>query len=171
MLRTITGLVAIAIAATLFNPSSADAQNRVKAGVLRCNVSGSVGMIITSKQKLNCIYDPSSPGPDDQYFGTIRRFGLDLGITAGGEMIWAVFAPSAPVPGALAGAYVGGQASASIAVGLGANVLVGGSNSTIALQPLSVQGQVGLNIAVGVAELLLEYAPPPPPPSVPPRRR
>jgi Protein of unknown function (DUF992) len=171
MLRTMTGLAAIAIAATIFNPSNADAQNRVKAGVLRCNVSGSVGMIVTSQQKLNCIFNPSRPGPDDQYFGTIRKFGLDLGITAGGEMVWAVFAPSAPVPGALSGAYVGATAAASIAVGLGANALVGGSNSTIALQPLSVQGQVGLNIAVGVAELQLEYAPPPPPPSVPPRRR
>ncbi len=172
MLRTITGLAALFVAVAMFNPTSANAQERVRAGALRCNVSGSVGMIVTSKQKLNCIFEPARGGPPDQYFGTIRRFGLDLGVTGGGQMVWAVFAASQPWPGALAGAYVGATAGASIAVGLGANALVGGSNSTFALQPLSVQGQVGLNIAVGVAELLLEYAPPPPPPpSVPPRRR
>jgi hypothetical protein len=73
-------------------------------------------------------------------------------------MSWVVFAPGKLGPGALAGTYAGATAEATFAVGLGANVLVGGSQSSVALQPVSVQGQTGLNIAAGLAKFTLEYA-------------
>jgi len=92
------------------------------------------------------------------YTGSITKFGLDLGATAGGEMAWSVFAPSNKRFGALAGHYGGATAEATVGAGVGANVLVGGSNRTVTLQPLSVQGQTGLNLAVGVAGLELHPA-------------
>ncbi len=72
-------------------------------------------------------------------------------------MVWAVFTGTGGFgPGFLAGDYVGATAEATVAAGLGANVLIGGSGRTIALQPLSVSSQVGLNLAVGVANLRLQ---------------
>ena len=128
---------------------------RVKAGTLVCDVSGGIGLIIGSQKGMDCQFNPDQPGPPEIYVGTITKVGLDIGATAGGQMVWAVFAPTTRVFGALAGVYAGATAEATIAVGLGANVLIGGSDRTIALQPLSVQGQVGLNLAAGVASLEL----------------
>ena len=94
--------------------------------------------------------------PDDRYVATIRKVGLDIGITQETALAWGVFAPVNRLgPGDLAGTYAGAQGSASVGVGLGGNVLVGGSNNSIALQPLSVQGQVGLNVAAGLESLEL----------------
>jgi len=90
--------------------------------------------------------------------GVISKFGLDIGATSGGQMIWVVYSPTNRIYGALAGVYTGATAEATVAVGLGANALVGGSNRTIALQPLSVTGQTGLNLAAGVASLELRPA-------------
>ena len=73
-------------------------------------------------------------------------------------MVWDVYAPTTKHFAALAGKYVGASGEATVGVGLGANVLVGGSNRTVALQPVSVQGQTGLNLAVGVAGLTLRPA-------------
>jgi hypothetical protein len=90
------------------------------------------------------------------YTGTISRIGLDVGITGGGRLFWGVFAPTSHVGyGALRGTYVGASGNASFGFGLGANVLVGGSHRTISLQPLSVEGQIGVNLALGVARLTL----------------
>jgi hypothetical protein len=104
------------------------------------------------------MFTPAQPGPREVYTGSISKFGLDIGATAGGEMVWSVFAPSNKTFGALAGNYGGASAEATVGAGLGANVLVGGSNRTVALQPVSVQGQSGLNLAVGVSELQLRPA-------------
>ena len=94
--------------------------------------------------------------PEDRYVATIRKVGVDLGITQESALAWGVFAPVARLgPGDLAGDYVGAQGSASIGVGAGGNALIGGSNNTIALQPLSLQGQVGLNLAAGLESLEL----------------
>jgi Protein of unknown function (DUF992) len=98
------------------------------------------------------------PGPREVYVGVISKFGLDIGATTGGQMVWIVYAPTTRVFGALAGVYSGASAEATVALGLGANVLVGGSDRTVALQPLSVTGQAGLNLAVGVASLELRPA-------------
>ena len=133
------------------------AKDGVKIGVLTCDVSGGVGMIIGSKKSVDCVFE-GTVGKRDHYKGSIGKFGLDVGVTGKGVMAWAVFAPGQVNRGALAGKYVGASAEASVAVGLGANVLVGGSNKSIALQPLSVQAQTGLNIAAGVASLQLKRA-------------
>ena len=150
-------VLAVAVAVALPVPASAQA-NRTKVGTLSCDISGGIGLIITSKKDLTCMFTPSQPGPREVYVGSITKFGLDLGATAGGEMVWSVYAPTTRKLGALAGDYGGATAEATVGAGLGANVLVGGSDRTVALQPLSVQGQAGLNVAAGVAELRLRPA-------------
>lgn len=126
-----------------------------KLGVLQCDVAGGVGFIIGSQKSMSCTFTPNA-GPPEVYTGTIRKFGLDVGVTAKTVIVWAVFAATQGyAPGSLAGSYGGASAEASLIVGAGANALVGGSNDSIALQPLSVQGQVGVNLAVGVTSLEL----------------
>ena len=127
----------------------------VRTGVLTCDVSGGLGLIIGSQRSVNCGFQPDQPGPPEAYFGYITKFGLDLGATAGGVMVWAVYTETNRGYGFLAGDYAGASGEATAVVGLGANVLVGGSNRTVALQPLSIGGQVGLNVALGVANLSL----------------
>ncbi len=149
--------LAALIAGGALAAAPARAQN-VQAGTLVCDVSGGVGLIVTSQREMACTFT-NSRGELEVYSGSIRRFGLDIGATAGGQMVWSVFAPSGPFArGALAGNYSGASAEATAVVGLGANVLVGGSNRSFALQPLSVQGQAGLNLAIGVADLQLQVA-------------
>jgi Protein of unknown function (DUF992) len=149
---------AIAAATLLFAFAAVDpaAAQRVRTGVLNCDVSGGIGFIIGSQRSLLCQFLPDGGGPVEIYHGRISRFGLDIGATAGGQMVWAVFSEFVgPRPGSLAGDYIGATGEATVAVGLGANVLIGGSNRQVALQPLSISGQVGLNLAVGVADLQL----------------
>jgi hypothetical protein len=153
-IRSLAAAAAAVLAAGVF-ADSANAQGRVRAGVLDCDVSGGLGLIIGSRKVMACTFTPAQPGPREAYEGTISKFGLDIGATAGGRMVWAVYSATNAPSAALAGTYVGASADASIGAGLGANVLVGGSNRTIALQPISVQGQTGLNFAVGVTGLSL----------------
>jgi hypothetical protein len=154
VVRAAIGATAIAFVITTLHVP-AEAQNRTRVGVLDCDVSGGIGLIVGSRKAMNCTFTPANKGPREVYTGSIGRFGLDVGATAGGRMVWAVYAATAGGPAALAGTYAGASGEASIVAGLGANVLVGGSNRTVALQPLSVQGQAGLNLAVGVAALTL----------------
>ena len=122
---------------------------------MTCQVSGGVGIIIGSTKDLDCVFEGINGGRD-RYHGTIDKFGLDLGFTGGSVIVWTVLAPSAEIPnGVLAGNYAGVSAEATVGLGVGANALVGGSQNSIALQPLSVQGQQGLNVAVGISELKL----------------
>ncbi len=159
MHKPLSAVAVLAVAAAVALPIPASAQaNRTKVGTLSCDISGGIGLIITSKKDLTCMFTPSQAGPREVYVGSITKFGLDLGATAGGEMVWAVYAPSTRKFGALAGNYGGATAEATVGAGLGANVLVGGSDRTVALQPISVQGQAGLNVAAGVAELRLRPA-------------
>jgi len=153
MLRTFITAAALGLALA----GTAQAQERVAAGSLTCDVSAGIGLIIGSQRNVSCTFTPSTPGPIEYYTGTISKLGVDIGVTTGGVMVWAVYAPTSRPAGALAGSYAGAAAEASVIAGLGANALVGGSNRTIALQPFSVQGQVGLNIAAGVAGLNLSY--------------
>ena len=139
----VTAFVAAWMLAVVIN--SAAAQNRVQAGTLVCNTSMELGVIVGSREALNCTFTPSVPGPTQSYTGTITKLGLDLGATARGVIVWLVYAPTTLRTGELAGSYVGATGEATVGVGLGANVLVGGSNQTVALQPVSVQGQVGCN--------------------------
>jgi hypothetical protein len=102
------------------------------------------------------VFTPDVPGPAEHYVGSIRKYGLDVGATGRQVMVWGVYADTwGPIKGALTGNYVGATGEATVAVGLGANVLVGGSIRSVALQPLSATGQTGLNLAVGVADLQL----------------
>ena len=159
MHKPLSAVAVLAVAAAVALPIPASAQaNRTKVGTLSCDISGGIGLIITSKKDLTCMFTPSQPGPREVYVGSITKFGLDLGATAGGEMVWAVYAPTTRKFGALAGNYGGATAEATVGAGLGANVLVGGSDRTVALQPVSVQGQAGLNVAAGVADLRLRPA-------------
>jgi hypothetical protein len=144
-----------AIAALFASIAGASAQQRVQVGVLECRGGSSVGFIVGSVTNLGCVLRVNG-APDDTYVATIRKVGLDIGITQESALAWAVYAPVARLgPGDLSGNYAGAQGSASIGVGLGGNVLVGGSANSIALQPLSVQGQVGINLALGVEGLEL----------------
>lgn len=159
MHKPLSAVAVLAVAAAVALPIPASAQaNRTKVGTLSCDISGGIGLVITSKKDLTCMFTPSQSGPREVYVGSITKFGLDLGATAGGEMVWAVYAPSTRKFGALAGNYGGATAEATVGAGLGANVLVGGSDRTVALQPVSVQGQAGLNVAAGVADLRLRPA-------------
>ena len=131
----------------------------VKVGDLTCNVSSGFGFIFGSSKDLHCTYRPSAH-PREHYVGTVNKYGVDIGYTEGGILVWGVFAPTSDVaPGALAGNYAGATANATIGVGLGANVLIGGLNKSIALQPLSIEGNKGLNVAAGIGSITLHAAP------------
>ena len=134
------------------------AQERIELGELECFVDAGTGFIIGSQKDISCIFTSfRSEGIIDNYFGVINKLGLDIGSTKESYIKWIVVAPtdSEFTKGFLHGDYIGASASATFAVGLGANVLVGGSNKTFALQPVSLQTQKGLNIAAGVAEIEL----------------
>jgi hypothetical protein len=155
MFRYVIGAAVLALAIASAEPAAAQ---RIRAGLLTCDVSGGIGLIITSQKQVSCIFSPDGPGPQEAYVGTFTKFGLDLGVTGAGVMVWGVFTESTRGPGFLAGDYVGATGEVTVAAGLGANVLVGGSNRTVALQPVSVSGQVGLNLAVGLGDLTLRPA-------------
>ena len=145
-----------AVAAVPAEP--AQAQERIQVGTLACSISAGVGLVVGSQRNVACNFQPEGGGPTEAYTGTMTRIGLDIGVTSGGAMVWTVFAGTNRYTGMLAGTYAGASAEASIAAGLGANVLVGGSNRSVALQPLSVQGQVGINVAAGVGALEIHLA-------------
>jgi hypothetical protein len=154
MRRASVGALIVLVAAASFSLQSAQAQ-RIRTGVLNCDVSAGIGLIIGSQRSVNCLFTPDQPGPQEGYFGTISKLGLDIGVTAGGVMVWGVYADTTRGYGFLAGDYAGASGEVTIAAGLGANVLVGGSSRTVALQPVSIGSQIGLNLAVGVANLSL----------------
>lgn len=154
IVAALIGVAAVAATATV--PAEAQPR-RVQVGSLACSISAGVGMIVASQRNVNCNFQPDN-GPPEAYTGTITRVGVDVGFTTGGAMVWGVFTDTNRFAGMLTGTYAGATAEATLAAGLGANVLVGGSNHSVALQPLSVQGQVGLNIAAGVGALDLHLA-------------
>src|SRR3989454_258114 len=151
----ILAAAAFATLASSIGDANAQQVQRVQVGVLECRGGASVGFVVGSVTNLGCVLRAEGM-PEDRYIATIRKVGLDLGITQESALAWGVFAPVARLgPGGLSGDYAGAQGSASVGVGLGGNVLVGGSANSIALQPLSVQGQVGVSIAAGLESLEL----------------
>src|SRR5215208_5393789 len=154
-----TAVVATILAAEFTGASGAEAASGVNIGALNCTVSGGIGLLLGSSKGMNCIFHPVT-GPPEDYTGSVTKLGIDIGITGRTYIAWAVFAPGKVNPGSLEGSYSGASAEASLGSGLGANVLIGGSRRSIALQPVSVQGQTGLNIAAGVARMDLEYVGP-----------
>jgi uncharacterized protein DUF992 len=151
---------AIGLAAGLATQATpAQAQSGVRVGTLNCNVASGWGFVFGSSRDLHCTYHTGNHA-NEHYTGSISKFGVDIGYTEGGVLVWGVFAPSSDVrAGALQGDYAGATASATIGVGLGANVLVGGLDKSIALQPLSVEGNRGLNVAAGIGAISLKSAP------------
>lgn len=149
-------LVASAAAAALaVSAIPANAQTRVAAGTLSCSVAPGVSFVFGSTRQVNCIYYGSN-GIAERYIGEISRWGVDLGYTNAATMMWAVLAPTSTIPpGTLAGNYAGVSAAVTPGIGGAANVLVGGSGRTVSLQPVSVDGNTGLNLAAGVGELIL----------------
>jgi hypothetical protein len=121
----------------------------VRIGYLDCAIEGGVGYVIGSAKAATCSFTSTMGGePVEQYTGTIRKMGVDLGFTTKSRLIWAVFAPTAGYhPGSLAGLYQGITAEATVVAGVGANILVGGTSGSIHLQTVSVTGQLGLNVA------------------------
>ncbi|HXW30001.1 MAG TPA: DUF992 domain-containing protein [Xanthobacteraceae bacterium] len=144
---TLTGLAATA--------ATAAAQSPVQAGVLKCHGSAATSYVVGSSHALACVF-ASAAGPQYRYDGTVHRLGFDVGFTQESALQWAVFASTHQIgPGDLAGTYGGVTAGAAVGIGGNANALVGGSHNSFALQPLSFEGQTGLNVAVGVAGLEL----------------
>jgi len=156
--RSVSGaLLAAGLLAAATAPAAA--QSRVQVGVLMCDVAPAVGFVLGSVREMTCNLQSRATEPFTvlgTYKGTIARFGLDLGVTSSGALGWAVFAPTTSLsPSDLGGTYVGASADAAIGIGGGANVLLGGSSQTIALQPLSISGITGVAIAAGIADLTL----------------
>lgn len=148
-------LSAAALAVSLWGTAQAQQPARVQVGVLQCRGGASMGFIVGSVTNLGCVLRADGQ-PDDPYIAVIQKVGLDIGITETTTLAWGVFAPTNQLrPGDLAGNFAGVDASAAAGVGLGANVLIGGSGSSIALQPLSVQGDVGLQVSAGLESLEL----------------
>jgi len=156
MRRTIfamLGATALVSGAALYNETHAQSSG-VNIGSLNCTVAGGVGFIFGSTKDLDCILVRSN-GTAEHYKGTVRKFGIDIGFTKEAHIVWLVFAPGQVGPGAVAGDYAGATAGASVGAGVGANVLVGGSNKQITLQPVSVEGSIGLNVAAGIGQVTL----------------
>ena len=146
--------IAASLLALTLAAAPALARDGVKAGVLDCDVSAGIGMIIGSSKAVQCTFKGSG-GRVEHYEGKIGKLGIDIGATGEASMAWIVFAPGKVNKGALEGSYNGVSAEATVIAGLGANVLVGGFEKSINLQPLSVKGQTGLNVAAGLASLSL----------------
>src|SRR5450631_485030 len=148
--------LSIAFVALVAPIASANALPPVRAGILQCQGGQNVGFVVGSVTSLECVFQSEGRRPEP-YIATVRRYGLDLGITAQTQLAWAVNAPNSRISrGDLAGNYGGVGANASVGVGGGGNFLVGGPANSYALQPLSVQGQTGLNVAAGVADIELQ---------------
>jgi hypothetical protein len=152
----LVGAATCAFSQTPAAPGTPQASGRsgVNVGSLTCNVAGGVGFIFGSSKELSCLFTRTD-GVAERYSGTIKKFGVDIGFTKEAQIVWLVFAPGNIGPGALAGTYAGATASATVGVGAGANVLLGGSSKQITLQPVSVEGSVGLNVAAGIGEVEL----------------
>ena len=150
-------ICAAALATTAFvAPASA---GKLQLGTLDCTIDGGVGYVITSNKGVDCTFRPYHHGPSEKYTGMISKLGVDLGQTHQGQLVWAVLAATRDRDaGDLAGSYYGVNAEASVITGGGANVLVGGLDSAFVLQPLSVQAQTGLNLAVAVTSLDLVHS-------------
>jgi hypothetical protein len=146
-----------AMSAALAAPPAVQAQQPwTQVGSLTCKVSANIGFIIVGHQPMACSFASADSGPPQFYDGAINTVGLDVGVTEGSVLGWGVFAPTKGIaPGALAGEYVGASGDLGFGVGGGANVLVGGSARTFALQPLSLQGSIALNVVLGLSSLKL----------------
>lgn len=157
ILRKTAKIIVAASLACAATAASAGNIERVEVGQLKCDVAGGVGLILGSRKKMDCVFERND-GSSETYTGRIVKVGVDIGITKESVVWWLVLAPALEQPeGALEGEYVGVSAEATVAVGAGANILLGGGDDSIALQPLSLQAQKGLNIAGGIGSIKLTH--------------
>ena len=157
LMGSAAGLLVLLVGILVYS-NPAQAQGGAQVGTLTCNVASGWGFVFGSSRALRCTF--VGRGRTEHYAGTIQRFGVDIGFTQAGVLVWGVLAPTSNMaPGALAGNFVGATGSATVGVGAGANVLVGGSNRTISLQPVSFEGSTGLNVAAGIGAINLRYQP------------
>ncbi len=154
-------IASLALAGMVGTAAPVHAQNSeagVKAGILKCDVASGFGFVFGSSKDLKCVFSPDGGGNSQRYTGKIQKFGVDIGYTESGVIVWVVIAPTNDIDrGALQGEYVGVTAEVTVGAGLGANALIGGGNS-MALQPLSISGQQGLNVAGGIGAVTLKWA-------------
>ncbi|QRM57381.1 DUF992 domain-containing protein [Sinorhizobium sp. BG8] len=145
----LAGGAAVHAADPVVIPQEPDAVNGVRIGYLDCTIGGGAGYVLGSAKEVNCVFRTAMDSePSDHYAGAIRKFGVDVGFTTQGRLIWAVFAPTAGYHhGSLSGIYQGATAEATLGAGVGANILIGGTTGSIHLQTVSVTGQLGLNVA------------------------
>ena len=158
------GPLIIAFAIAGLAPSGAWAQapgqTWTQSGMLRCKLNPSIGFVIFGHQSMECQFVPSHQGAPQRYEGALNTVGIDIGVVGTGGLAWAVLAPTSGVPaGALAGEYVGASGDVALGAGIGTNVLIGGSQRSIALQPVSVEGSVAMDVTLGLSALQLRYAP------------
>ena len=158
-MKSLSALIAFLVL-SIGGPLNAQPGRYAPAGSLNCTIAPSVGLIVAGTKGMNSVFTPTM-GPPERYVGRITTVGLDLGVTTGGALGWAVLmAGATPYPPAgLGGHYVGASADASVGIGGGANLLVGGNDRAFALQPLSAQAQTGLNVSAGLSGLELRYVP------------
>ena len=160
--RVVPLIIAFVIAgmAPFGAPALAQGQNWTQSGMLRCKLNPSIGFVIFGHQSMECRFVPSLPGPPQIYEGALNTVGIDVGVVGAGGLAWAVLAPTSGVSaGALAGEYVGASGDIALGAGVGANVLIGGSQRSFALQPVSVEGSVALDVTLGLSALQLRYVP------------
>ena len=143
-------------AVALFAVSPEAKAGGFKVGVLTCKVEGGWGLIVASNKAVDCVFRPTHYRWRDHYVGSINKIGADIGVTDGAHLVWVVFAAGHIRRGSLAGTYFGASGEATVGIGAGVNVLIGGFGETINLQPVSIQGQTGLNVAGGIAALTLD---------------
>jgi hypothetical protein len=155
MTRSAIALLALALVAAV--PAPAAAQSQSEAGTLTCQLKPTIGLIIGSRQRMTCVFSIANTTRRENYAGRITRLGLDIGISAGGRMVWLVRARGTRLPPrALTGLYVGASGDIALGIGVGANALIGGNDRSVVLQPLSLEASAGINLALGVAGLRLE---------------
>jgi|SRR5690242_13882847 len=159
LVRLIVAFVALGCASFRAHAQVAN-QHWTQSGMLSCKLNPSIGFVIFGHQSMECRFEPSLPGPPQKYEGALNTVGIDVGVIGAGGLAWGVLAPTTGVSaGGLAGEYVGASGDVALGAGVGANVLIGGSQRSIALQPVSIEGSVALDVTLGLSALQLRYIP------------
>jgi hypothetical protein len=155
MARSLILLFALAITSVMYSQSARADGNNI--GTLECFVASGSGFVIGSSKDISCTLLDLNDEPVENYIGEIKKYGVDIGFTEESVLVWTVFVGNGTQykPGSLEGNFAGASASASLAVGLGASVLIGGLTENFALQPIRINRQNGVNIAVGITRMQL----------------
>jgi hypothetical protein len=155
MNRVVAAGVAIASALTIATPLMAGPSG-VRVGTLSCREAHGWGYVLGGSRHVSCAFDGN--GRSERYSGSLSKYGVDIGYHGAGTLVWAVFAPTSNIRrGDLAGHYAGVTGGAAVGVGAAGNALIGGFDHSVTLQPVSIEGQTGLNVAAGIGALSLNY--------------